>query len=337
MGIAHLLQPAAEVWETEHRLLHAIGRTRPPAADPPSLAAISLDGDRELHDGFRGKAGSHEAALAAVGVLVGSGCREVVLGTTVTRENADHIADTFPSVVRSGAHSWGLHLVAPEGRAELELVPTPAQLRRLAAFARSRRARFPVELCNEWGSAGADDAYYRDRPFLCGAGRISMVVGPTGEVMPCTTTDARESEGNVRVTPLRRIWQSGLTRFRRSDDPTCSDGAECWLQSRNGVRVAEDAFGPVARSRPKLIDLMPARLVALSHRTLTSRSTEAPFASPTTRRLITAAVVGLTFLGACTRPQDPSPTLPRKQARQGLGLPRAAHVRPRAEGAQPDW
>ncbi|MEZ4385751.1 MAG: radical SAM protein, partial [Nannocystaceae bacterium] len=309
MGIAHLLAErlprdlrgahAAEIWETEHRLLHALGRVRPPAAvqwmvtqscdlkcghcyasagrrapeelttaeaerliidqvaalgcgllvlaggelwlrrdieglieravdrglewamhthgghvpkhrallerHPPALAAISLDGGREHHDSFRGRAGSFDAALEAVRVLVDAGCREVVLGTTVTRSNADQIADLFATVASSGAHSWGLHLVAPEGRADLELLPRPDQLRRIARFARCRRARFPVELCNEWGSAGDDDAFYRDRPFACGAGRISFVIGPTGEVMPCTTTAPHESEGNVRDAALATI------------------------------------------------------------------------------------------------------------------------------------
>lgn len=270
---------------------------------PPALAAISLDGDRELHDGFRGKIGSHAAALSAVEVLVEAGCREVVLGTTVTRQNADHIADMFEMVVRSGAHSWGLHLVAPEGRAEQELVPRPEQLRRIAAFARSRRARFPVELCNEWGSAGADDAYYRDRPFLCGAGRISLVIDPTGEVMPCTTTDVRESEGNVRSAPLRSIWRDGFARFRQGGDPTCSDTSECWLQTRNGVRIAEAAFGSVARPRAKLVDFVPTKLIALSHRTLAARSSDSA-TSTLAHRAITATAVGLAVLGACTLPQE---------------------------------
>jgi MoaA/NifB/PqqE/SkfB family radical SAM enzyme len=400
------IRPTTEIWETEHRLLHALGRARPPEAvqwmvtrscdlhcahcyakaghkakgelttdeakrlvidatadmgcpllvlaggelwlrrdietliehavarglewamhthgghvpkhrellrrHPPALAAISLDGDREFHDRFRGKAGSHDAALAAVEVLREVGCREVVLGTTVTRHNADHLVDLFPTVVRSGAHSWGLHLVAPEGRADLELVPRPEQLRRLAAFARSRRALFPVELCNEWGSAGTDDVHYRDRPFLCGAGRISLVIDPTGEVMPCTTTDPSESEGNVRNTPLRTIWRDGFTRFRRGDDPTCSDGSECWLQSRHGVRIAEAAFGPVARPRPKLVDFVPSRLVSLGHRTLAPRQTDDGFASPMTRKMITAAAVGLAFLGACTLPREPDEPTPHE-------------------------
>lgn len=393
------LRPAAEIWETEHRLMHALGRARPPAAvqwmvtrscdlhcghcyaeagrrahhelttdearelvidavadmgcpllvlaggelwlrrdieqliahavarglewamhthgghvtkhreflrrHPPALAAISLDGDAALHDGFRGKPGSHAAALAAVRVLVEAGCREVVLGTTVTRHNADAIADMFPEVVRSGAHSWGLHLVAPEGRADVELLPRPDQLRRLAAFARARRAVFPVELCNEWGSAGPDDAFYRDRPFSCGAGRISMVVDPSGEVMPCTTTDPRESEGNVRETPLAQVWREGFGRFRTGAGPS-ADAGECWLQTRHAVRIAVHAFGPLARPQPRLIDYVPTQLVSLGARRLTPRTPTHEYASPLARKAISAGAVALALLGACTLPRESS-------------------------------
>ena len=212
---------------------------------PPTLAAISLDGEARQHDLFRGRHGSHAAALAAIRTLKECGCPEVVAGTTVTRENADRLADLFPIVAASGADSWGLHLFAPEGRGaeHTALCPTPEQLRRVAAFARRKRGLFHVELCNEWGSAGADDRFYRDQPFLCGAGRISCVVGATGEVLPCTTTDLRESEGNVRDRPLRDIWTRGFTRFRSAGHRECSDGHECWLQARNGNPCREQAFG----------------------------------------------------------------------------------------------
>lgn len=212
---------------------------------PPTLAAISLDGEARQHDLFRGRQGSHAAALAAIRTLKECGCPEVVAGTTVTRENADRLADLFPIVAASGADSWGLHLFAPEGRGaeHTALCPTPEQLRRVAAFARRKRGLFHVELCNEWGSAGADDRFYRDQPFLCGAGRISCVVGATGEVLPCTTTDLRESEGNVRDRLLRDIWTRGFTRFRSAGHRECSDGHECWLQARNGNPCREQAFG----------------------------------------------------------------------------------------------
>ncbi len=73
------------------------------AAHPPALAAVSLDGPRELHDRFRGREGSFDAALAAVGILKAAGCGKVVLGTTVTRLNADRLSEMFPTVLASGA------------------------------------------------------------------------------------------------------------------------------------------------------------------------------------------------------------------------------------------
>jgi radical SAM protein with 4Fe4S-binding SPASM domain len=211
---------------------------------PPIMAAVSLDGPEEYHDQFRGRAGSFAAALRAIAALKRVGVPEVVAGTTVTRANADLLADMVPTVLESGADSWGLHLMTPEGRAHdhLDLVATPRQLRRVAAFARRMRSVLHVELDNEWGSAGDDDPFYRDSPFLCGAGRSSCVVSATGEVMPCTTTDPAESQGNVRDRPLSEIWADGFAAFRSGRDALRSDCSDCWLQTRHGHSCRAPAF-----------------------------------------------------------------------------------------------
>jgi radical SAM protein with 4Fe4S-binding SPASM domain len=205
-------------------------------AYPPVMAAVSLDGPRDYHDSFRGRAGSFDAALRAIAALRDIGVGEVVAGTTINRDNADLLADMLAPVLGSGAHSWGFHLMTPEGRASQhkELLATPGQLRRAAGFARRLRSLFHVELDNEWGSAGEDDCFYRDQPFHCGAGRISCVVSATGEVMPCTTTDQDESQGNVRDRSLSEIWAGGFSAFRGNADPLRSDCDDCWLQTRHG-------------------------------------------------------------------------------------------------------
>ena len=205
-------------------------------AHPPVMAAISLDGPREYHDAFRGRAGSFDSALRAIRALKDAGCPEVVAGTTITRGNADLLADMLSTVLASGADSWGFHLMTPEGRGSehRDLLATPQQLRRVATFARRMRSLFHVELDNEWGSAGGDDCFYRDDPFVCGAGRISCVVSATGEVMPCTTTDHTESQGNVRERRLSDIWATGFGAFRSGKDELRGDCDDCWLQTRNG-------------------------------------------------------------------------------------------------------
>jgi radical SAM protein with 4Fe4S-binding SPASM domain len=203
---------------------------------PPAMAAVSLDGPRDYHDAFRGRAGSFDAALRAIRTLKEAGCPEVVAGTTINRQSADLLADMLADVLGSGADSWGFHLMTPEGRAgqHPELLATPEQLRRVAQFGRRMRSLFHVEMDNEWGSAGKDDCFYRDSPFVCGAGRISCVVTASGEVMACTTTDLSESQGNVRDTPLSRVWADGFAAFRSGEDELRSDCSDCWLQTRHG-------------------------------------------------------------------------------------------------------
>ena len=93
---------------------------------------------------------------------------------------------------------------------------------------------FHVELDNEWGGAGRDDCFYRDAAFACGAGRISCVVSATGEVMPCTTTDLNESQGNVRDRRLSDIWAEGFAPFRSDGNGIAADCDDCWLNTRHG-------------------------------------------------------------------------------------------------------
>ena len=230
------------------------------------MVAVSLDGPRAYHDSFRGREGSFAAAVAAITALKRIGVPEVVAGTTVNRDNADLLADMIPDVLATGADSWGFHLVTPEGRAGQgrAMLPTAAQLRRVAGLARRLRALIHVELDNEWGSAGDDDCFYRDQPFLCGAGRFVCVVSATGEVMPCTTTDPAESQGNIRDRRLRDIWAQGFAEFRTPGHARRSDGLDCWLQTRN----QHSCRGPAFFSDPLLPDhsnlsAMPGGLVTL--------------------------------------------------------------------------
>lgn len=210
----------------------------------PAMVAVSVDGPRTLHDSFRGREGSFDSALRSVRILKDAGCPQVVIGTSVGRQNADAVFDLWPTVRASGADSWGLHLVTPEGRAgdDSRLLATSAQLRRVAAFVRSRRAYFPITLDNEWGSAGTQDPHYRDQAFFCGAGRVSCVVSARGDVFPCTTLDPAECVGNVRATPLKSLWRSEFARFRGREDPLRSATDDCWLNTRHGRSCRRPAF-----------------------------------------------------------------------------------------------
>ncbi|MCB9831089.1 MAG: radical SAM protein [Planctomycetes bacterium] len=214
---------------------------------PPDMVAVSFDGPPAEHDRFRGRPGSFARAMEAIAILREIGVREVVAGTTVHRGNADLLDRMLPHFLASGAQAWGLHLVTPEGRAgeQTGIRPSAAQLRRVAAFARRARAFIRVELDNEWGSAGELDPLHRDSSFLCGAGRISAVVSATGELMPCTTTDRRESAGSIRERALGDLWRQGFAAFRNAKPGGDKDPLDCWLQTRNGCSCRASAFDPV--------------------------------------------------------------------------------------------
>lgn len=226
---------------------------------PPAFAAVSLDGPAAVHDAFRGRAGAFEEALAAVAFFRRLGVRTAA-GTTVTRANVGALEETAAVVARSGASSWGIHLLFPEGRAARrpDLFPTRRQLARLMDFVARLRPRFPVTFADEFGWCGDWEPLLRDGPLVCGAGRLQCVVLPDGEVVPCTTLDRSTGAGNVRDRPLREIWRDGFADLRarrpRGRCRTCAHfpacGGGCWLQRRRGgcFRDVWEAPRPLARA-----------------------------------------------------------------------------------------
>lgn len=209
---------------------------------PPSFVAVSLDGPPRVHDGFRGQQGAFDDAMASLAYFADLAEDGVAAGTTVTQANIHSLPETFGIVLESGAASWGLHLIVPEGRAaeRPDLLLSRKQLKHLLHFAAAKREYLPVSLADEIGYCGFWEPLVRGEPFFCGAGRAQCVVLPDGEVVPCTTLDASTSAGNVTETPLQRIWDEGFSELRMHQPegrcarcrfaPACEGG--CWLQRR---------------------------------------------------------------------------------------------------------
>ncbi|MFW6107592.1 MAG: radical SAM protein [bacterium] len=220
---------------------------------PPGFVAVSVDGPRELHDRFRGRAGTFDAAMASIAYFADVAPDGVAAGTTVTARNVSHLPGTFGIVLESGATSWGLHLLVPEGRARghRDLFLSKGQLRGLLRFAASKRKHFPVEMADEIGYCGFWDPLVRGEPFFCGAGRAGCVVLPDGEDVTYTPLDRSTSAGNVLRCPLAEIWETGFAE-QRSWTPTgrcarCRNasacGGGCWLQRRHGTGCFRDVWG----------------------------------------------------------------------------------------------
>jgi len=222
------------------------------AEHPPNFVAVSLDGPSSVHDRFRGKVGAFKESLEAIRFFSNlPGC-EVAAGTTVTSRNYGRLSETLGLVAESGAGSWGIHLLVPEGRAKErdDLFLSRRQLSGLVKFVARKRNYFPVNMADEIGYCGDMEPLLRDVPLACGAGRAQCVVLPDGEVVPCTTLDKSCSAGNVRDLPLMEIWEQGFSDLRNWRPEgrcgsceyarACEGG--CWLQRRKGTHCFKEVW-----------------------------------------------------------------------------------------------
>lgn len=89
--------------------------------------------------------------------------------------------------------------------APLEIAPSASGLRRWLETEGVRAA--PVVAPNPHGTCTGD----RDKH--CGAGSATVLVDPFGNVMPCVQW--RRTLGNVRTTPLARLWRSAALHDAR--------------------------------------------------------------------------------------------------------------------------
>jgi radical SAM protein with 4Fe4S-binding SPASM domain len=222
------------------------------ARNKPGFVAVSLDGPKDVHDGFRGKAGAYEEAVEAIRFFKSLGGVKVCAGTTVTSRNYDYLDETFHLVAAGGADQWGIHLLVPEGRAadRPDLFLSKAQLKSLIKFVARKRRYFHVEMADEIGYLGYLEPLVRDVPLSCGAGRAQCVVLPDGAVVPCTTLDRSCSTGNIHERALAQIWAEGFQDLRswqpegkcgRCDySPACRGG--CWLQRKSGTQCFKEVW-----------------------------------------------------------------------------------------------
>ena len=157
-----------------------------------SLLKVSLDGPAEVHDRVRGRAGSHDEALAAARAGVAAGTRTVLVAT-VTAHNVDVIEYVAEQAAALGAlccfqpvqdDGWGrVDARAPHGHPGL--APDPARLAlaldRIDAGIQSGRYR------SRHSAAGLAHARRSpDFPALrCWAGHTFFIVHPDGTLVHC--------------------------------------------------------------------------------------------------------------------------------------------------------
>jgi radical SAM protein with 4Fe4S-binding SPASM domain len=185
--------------------------------------SCSLDGGREVHDAIRVRPGgggpsSYEAVERALRLAVDSPLKTAVI-TQIHRGNLDDLGAIYEELVALGVDVWQVQICMPLGRLlrfrdQYLLLPEqlPSLEEKLAAFVRDGRLRIAV---------GDNIGYYgRAEPILrgsvkgtqsfwmgCIAGCGVVALCPNGDVKGCPSHPREFVVGNVRQTPLARIWQ----------------------------------------------------------------------------------------------------------------------------------
>jgi radical SAM protein len=232
---------------------------------------VSLDGpSAEVHDAFRGVAGTFGHSMNALGWARESHL-PVQVNTTVTRDTLPHLAAMF-RLLRDEAtppvKRWSLFIVVPVGRGTELAAPDPAEIEQLFAWVYERGAEAPFHVSTVeaphyrryWiqrrlreGLPEAELGRFGKRMgFGIRDGNGVVFVSHVGDVYPAGFLP-HPLLGNVRAQPLSAIYRSspGLLALRDMDRLTgrCGQCEFHWACGGSRAR-AWAATGNVLGSDP---------------------------------------------------------------------------------------
>ncbi len=199
-------------------------------------ASVSIDGLEATHDRMRNLKGSFQTATQALANLRAAGIKPMA-NSNFNRLNRGDLEGLFEHLAAQGIVAWQVQITTPLGRAAdrtamilqpwdlLDLLPRLAKVKE-QAYDRGIR----VMAGNNLGYFGPEEALLRsprkelrDHFAGCQAGRFVMGIESDGAVKGCPSLQtAHYVGGNVRKTPLARIWndseQLSFTRARTRED-----------------------------------------------------------------------------------------------------------------------
>ncbi len=177
---------------------------------------VSIDGTEEIHDKQRRIPHGYQQAINAVRYLDEAGLK-VGINTQVNQSTLPTLESLAPKLQEAGAMGWQLQLTMPRGRASgcadialpAEAMPKVMEtVRRLIG----RRGLRPI-ITDNIGYFTKDDPKLRTPPGIfkrcwmgCFAGIRAIGIMSDGSVKGCLALPDEMIEGNIRETPLEKIW-----------------------------------------------------------------------------------------------------------------------------------
>lgn len=196
---------------------------------------ISLDAPiAEVHDRFRNQSGSFEKAKRAIGKFASKGI-EVVVQTTVFRENLSLLKDLGKLVQDEGASSWSVRLPLASGRAvkNSEMFFSPDEIREREedlhslhdiGFNMEVYAGIPVS----WSRKEKYQKLEHKNPLIaCTASAVLATVLADKRLSPCILFSGTEyAEPMPDPKEIKHLWREShyfnqIRKMRLHDIPLC--------------------------------------------------------------------------------------------------------------------
>lgn len=199
---------------------------------------VSLDGLAQSHDWMRGRPGSYQRAMRAIGIMSADPRLTSDVVTCVNRRNLGELPRLCAELEAAGVRQWRLFSIIPIGRAadDPDMQLSPAELRSLMDFiAAKRREGGPMKVtfsCE--GYLGAYEDKVRDYRYFCHAGVNIASVLIDGRICACPNIDRDAfSQGSIYEDNFYEVWQKRFKAFRdrrwarESDCAGCANWRDC--------------------------------------------------------------------------------------------------------------
>ena len=201
---------------------------------------VSLDGNQETHDSFRGMNGSYELAVKAAKSAVDSGL-VVTVSTVAHAKNLDQIQGLYKTMKREvKPRIFRVMTIDPLGRADLnkEYLLSPNQTKRVISFLQREYAKnchkysdqkeTMVELgCGGWLGQEVEGTV---RPFIfhCVAGINNLGILYDGKLAACSNIPREFGfEGDLKTDRIKDIWVNKYQRHRDFEWKKTGDCQSC--------------------------------------------------------------------------------------------------------------
>lgn len=180
---------------------------------------ISLDGLQESHDWMRGRDGSYDRTLKAIGIMAAEPRLNADVVTCVNKRNLGELSGIRSILQSLGVKQWRLFTIIPIGRAknDPEMHLTNREFVSLMEFIKSCREEggsMKVTFSCE-GYLGRYEEKVRDVRYFCHAGVNIASILIDGRICACPNIDRDAfSQGNIYDDDFFEVWEKRFQDFR---------------------------------------------------------------------------------------------------------------------------